>query len=357
MSRTARLGAFILGSLIIFGIGVFLIGDRQYLWSRTYRLHAAFDTVAGLDDGAVVRSGGVRVGTVDKILMPRHSGEKVTVVMKLEKATQDVIKKDSVATVETEGLLGAKYVSVAFGSAQSERVRDGDEIGTRASLDYTDLMKQAGEALSNVDATVTALRSITGKIDRGEGTMGALVNDRNVARDLARTMAEARAGVAAFHDDMEALKDNRLLRGFFKRRGYRDASERTAHEIAALPRSPALKTFAYAGKEIFAKPDTARLRNEKSLDRVGEFLAETPFGVAVVTAYTGLEGERQKNLELTQSRAMVVREYLTRRFQLDDAKIKTKGMGEDAQTDSRGAGRVEILVYARGVEGATSRAK
>ena len=79
MSRAARLGAFILGSLIIFGIGVFLIGDRQYLWSRTYRLHAAFDTVAGLDDGAVVRSGGVRVGTVDKILMPRHSGEKVMV--------------------------------------------------------------------------------------------------------------------------------------------------------------------------------------------------------------------------------------------------------------------------------------
>ncbi len=55
MSRTARLGAFILGALIVFGSGVLLIGDRQYLFSRTYRLRAAFDTVAGLDDGAVVR--------------------------------------------------------------------------------------------------------------------------------------------------------------------------------------------------------------------------------------------------------------------------------------------------------------
>ena len=79
MSRTARLGAFILGALFLFGTGVFLIGERQYLFSRTYRLSAPFDTVAGLDDGAVVRSGGVRIGIVDTIHMPRRSGDKVTV--------------------------------------------------------------------------------------------------------------------------------------------------------------------------------------------------------------------------------------------------------------------------------------
>src|SRR5437870_13239863 len=110
MSRMARLGAFILGALIIFGVGVFFIGDRQFLFSRTYRLTTSFDTVAGLDPGAVVRSGGVRIGVVDKIQMPRHPGDKVTVVMKLETATREVIRKDSVGSVETEGLLGSKYM-------------------------------------------------------------------------------------------------------------------------------------------------------------------------------------------------------------------------------------------------------
>ena len=47
MSRTARLGAFIVGSLILFGTGVFLIGQRQYLFTPTYRLYAAFDTKTG----------------------------------------------------------------------------------------------------------------------------------------------------------------------------------------------------------------------------------------------------------------------------------------------------------------------
>jgi phospholipid/cholesterol/gamma-HCH transport system substrate-binding protein len=345
MSRTARLGAFILGALIIFAVGVFLIGDRQYLFSRAYRLNASFDTVVGLDDGAVVRSGGVRVGIVDKVHMPRRSGDKVTVVMKLEKATREVIKEDSVASIETEGLLGAKYVSVSFGSKESEPVRDGDTIGSRPTLDYADLAKKAGEALANMDAAVAGVRSIASKIDRGEGTIGALINDKKIGQDLARTMAEAKAGVAAFHEDMEALKQNWLLRGFFKRRGYRDSTELAAHEIAALPERPALKTFVYTAGDIFEKPDTAKLRNEKALNQAGEFLQDTSFGLAVVTAFTGLEGEKERNLVLARARAMVVRDYLAKKFRVDETRIKTKGMGEDARTESGRAGRVEILVY------------
>jgi len=349
MSRTARLGAFILGALIIFGVGVFLIGDRQKLFSRTYRLQAAFETVAGLDDGAVVRSGGVRVGTVDKIRMPRRPGEKVTVVMKLGRDTHEVIRKDSVATIETEGLLGGKYVAVSFGSQESEPVRDGDTIAGGPTLDYSDLAKKAADILASADEAVTAASSIIAKIDRGDGTLGALVNDKKVAQDLSRTMAEARAGVAAFHEDMEALKQNRLLRGFFKRRGYADSTELTAHQIDALPQTPPLQVFVYAAKEIFDRSDTARLKNERSLDRVGEFLQATPFGLVVVTASTGLEGEKDKNLELTQARALVVREYLTKRFRIDDSRIKTRGMGEDPRAESKKTDRVEILVYPAGV--------
>ena len=72
-------------------------------------------------------------------------------------------------------------------------------------------------------------------------------------------------------------------------------------------------------------------------------------GLAAAQApWTAPAGEKEKNLTLTQARAMVVREYLTNRFRVDDARIKTKGMGEDAQTDSRKASRVEILVYTKG---------
>src|ERR1051326_3491060 len=109
MSRFAWLGAFIFGALIIFAAAIFLIGERQFIFSRTYHLQAPFDNVAGLDEGAAVRVGGVRVGTVEYIQLPRQAGGKVIVEMKLDHSTHEVIKKDSVAAIETEGLLGNKY--------------------------------------------------------------------------------------------------------------------------------------------------------------------------------------------------------------------------------------------------------
>src|SRR5262249_18723201 len=97
-----------------------------------------------------------------------------------------------------------------------------------------------------------------------------------------------------------------------------DSAELTAQEIPTLLEQAPFKAFVYAADEIFGKADTAQLKNEKSLRPMGEFLETTPFGLAVVTAYTGLEGEKDKNLTLTRARASVVREYLAKKFRLDD---------------------------------------
>ena len=121
MSRAARLGAFIIATLAILVVGIFIIGSKQYLFSSTYQLKAQFDNVVGLDDGADVRVGGVHRGTVHNIVLPHKPGEKVTVVMDLAKSTHEIIKQDSVATIETEGLLGNQYMAISFGSARHRR--------------------------------------------------------------------------------------------------------------------------------------------------------------------------------------------------------------------------------------------
>src|SRR5512135_1717354 len=108
MSRTARLGLFITAALILFGLGIFLIGKGQFLFRNTYPIKAGFETVSGLTDGAEVRMGGVRVGTVSKIQLPEHPGDKVQVVMELEHAAMRLVRKDSTASIQTEGLLGNK---------------------------------------------------------------------------------------------------------------------------------------------------------------------------------------------------------------------------------------------------------
>jgi len=116
MSRAFRLGVFIVGTLTILVMGIFLIGDRQLLFSPTYKLHSTFKTVAGLNEGAEVRVGGIHKGTVRQIQLPAQSAGGMTVVMDMERSTRHIIKKDSVASIQTEGLLGNKFVQISLGS-------------------------------------------------------------------------------------------------------------------------------------------------------------------------------------------------------------------------------------------------
>src|SRR6202044_2819530 len=142
MSKAARLGAFIVATLAILVAGVFIIGGKQYLFTSTYQLKAQFADVVGLDAGGDVRVGGVHVGTVHSILLPNKAGDKVTIVMDVSKSTHQIIKQDSVASIETEGLLGNQYMAISFGSPKAADVRDGDTISSQPPLEMADLLNK-----------------------------------------------------------------------------------------------------------------------------------------------------------------------------------------------------------------------
>jgi phospholipid/cholesterol/gamma-HCH transport system substrate-binding protein len=360
MSRAARLGAFIIATLAVLAAGIFIIGGKQYLFTPTYRLRAQFATVVGLDPGAEVRIGGVRSGSVRQIELPNKPDGKITVLLDLQRSTHEIIKQDSVAAIETEGLLGNEYVSITFGSAQALNVKDNDTIATLPPLAIADLMKKADGiletsqvALNNVTVTTANLSSITGKINQGQGTIGALVNDKKIYSQIDQTTVglrdtvnHAQAGVAAFQENMEAMKSNFLLRGYFKNRGYENSADLSKNEIPQLPATAPLKTFTFDSKQLFDKVDTAKPKNQKSLRAAGQFLADTEFGVAVVVVSTATTGDTQKDLVLTQARAMVVRDYLVGNFSFDDAQLKTLGLGKGKIPNADSAwGTVEIVVY------------
>lgn len=360
MSRAARLGVFIIATLAVLVAGIFIIGGKQYLFTPTYRLKAQFATVVGLDPGAEVRVGGVRSGSVRAIELPNKPDGKITVLLDLQRSTHEIIKQDSVAAIETEGLLGNEYVSITFGSAQALNVKDSDTIATVPPLVIADLMKKASgildssqAALNNVTVTAANLSSITGKINQGQGTVGALVNDKKLYSQLDQTTAglrdtvyHAQAGVTAFQENMEAMKSSFLLRGYFKNRGYENSSDLAKNEISQLPTAAPLKTFTFDSKQLFDKVGTAKPKNQKSLRAAGQFLADTEFGVAVVVVSSATTGDTQKDLVLTQARAMVVRDYLVGNFSFDDAQLKTFGLGKGKSTNADSAwGSVEIIVY------------
>jgi phospholipid/cholesterol/gamma-HCH transport system substrate-binding protein len=365
MSRAARLGAFIVVTLAILVTGIFIIGGKQYLFSSTYQLKAQFDNVEGLDAGADVRVGGVHSGTVHAIVLPHRPGEKVTVIVDVGKSTHEIIKKDSVVTIETEGLLGNQFLAVSFGSAGSGDVQDGAILSSQPPLEMADLLQKTSDlldgsqqAIENATRATANLDKISAKINSGQGTIGALVNDKQLynsveqtASSMQATMIQAQAGVTDFQENMEALKHSFFVRGYFKNRGYEDSAELAKNEVERLPQGAAAKEFRYSGKQLFDKQDSAKLKNQKALNAGGEFLANNPFAFAVVAVSAGMEGDTQKDLVLTEARAMVIREYLVENFGFDDSQLKTLGMGKQAgASPSASWGTVQILIYPAGTD-------
>ena len=365
MSRVARLGAFIIVTLVVLAAGIFIIGSKEYLFSSTYQVKAEFDNVVGLAEGAVVQVGGVHSGTVRNIILPHHPGEKVTVFIDLGRSTHEILKKDSVASIETEGLLGNQFVAVSFGSQGAADLHNGDTIAGDPPLQMADMLKKASgmletgeEVLGNVNETAAHLSSIAAKIDSGEGSVGGLINDKSLYTNLKKTTAglqdtvsHADAGVSDFKDNMDALKNNFLLRGYYKKRGFKNASDLIANEVEHLPSGAPAKTFAFPAKDIFSGRDSAKLKHEKSLNPGGEYLAANQFGVAVVAVSSGMAGDAQDEMVLTKARAAVVRDYLVKHFGFKDDHLKTLGKGKQSdEASEKGEGNIQILVYPAGTE-------
>jgi phospholipid/cholesterol/gamma-HCH transport system substrate-binding protein len=344
MSRSFRLGLFMLTTLAILAVGVFLVGREESKFGSNYRVRCEFENVAGLSEGADVRVGGIRKGTVRSIRLPKTPDGKVVVAMDLARETQAIVKRDSVASIQSEGLLGDKYVEVSFGSMEAEKLKGGETIDSQPPFDISDLYQKANQildtsqgALESIQGATDNINMITAKINTGKGTVGKLVNDSTLYK-------QAAAGVASLHDDADALKHNFLLRGFFKERGYSNPAEITEHEVSQLPKEQTVKSFAYNPKSLFDKPDSAKLKNEKSLNAAGQFLQDEKFGLAVIVATTGRKGDTDKELVLSEARSFVVRQYLVENFQLEDTRVKTLGLGKTPESSPDGS--IEIRIYA-----------
>jgi len=344
MSRSFRLGLFILATLAILAVCVFVVGRQESKFGSNYTLRSDFANVSGLNEGADVRVGGIRKGTVRSIRLPKTPDGKVVVTMDLAKETQDILRQDSVASIQSEGLLGDKYVDVSFGSMDAARLKGGETIDSQPPLDISDLFQKAngildtGEgALQNIQSATDSMDQIMAKLNTGQGTAGKLINDTTLYK-------QAAAGVTAIHEDAAALQHNFLLRGFFKNQGYSNPAEITQHETQQLPKEQPIKSFNFTPKELFDKPDGAKLKNGKSLDAAGQFLQSQKFGSVVIVSTSGGKGDSDQDLVLSESRAFVVRKYLVDNFQFDDTRVKTLGLGKTS--DSSPDGSIQIQIYA-----------
>ena len=126
--RAVLVGAFVLGGLVLFSIGLFLIGNRRMLFADNFDVRSQFAEVAGLQPGAKVRVAGMDAGEVREIHVPTGPRAKFQVVMRVRSDLHQVIRTDSVASIQNDGLVGNKFVQIEAGTDAAPVVAENGTI-------------------------------------------------------------------------------------------------------------------------------------------------------------------------------------------------------------------------------------
>ena len=157
-TRSVGVGVFVVGGLLLFALGLFMIGDRRFLFADLFEVHAEFAQVAGLQDGAAVRVNGMVAGEVTAIDIPPSPAGRFRVRMRLREALRPLVRQDAVASIRTDGIVGGRFVQIDAGSEQAAPVADGGTIKAREPFDFADLLDRGTETIENVNATIAELR-------------------------------------------------------------------------------------------------------------------------------------------------------------------------------------------------------
>lgn len=207
MSPEKRVGLFFALGLAILLVILEMVG-REGLFRRGYHLRARFDRVTGLRVGDAVKLAGVDVGNVSSFTTLER---KVEVLLRVHQGT--VVRADSTASIKQTSLLGGTHVDISFGTPTARGLQDGEEIRTSEVGDLGSIVGSVSEAAGEIktlardfnenqervfgqlsqilaenreglSGTIASLRTVATRLEKGEGTLGKLLVDDALFRDL-----------------------------------------------------------------------------------------------------------------------------------------------------------------------------
>lgn len=202
-TRSIKVGAFVLAGLALLLGGLYLLGTKRDLFSRTLTASARFTEVSGLRTGDNVRYAGIDVGTVKEVSILTDTVVVVTMLILTDEARH--IRTDAMARISSDGLMGSKLVSLEPGNGPGAPITEGTELRSLHGLDPDAMLRTLSRSNDNLVDITTDLRTLTHGLNADRG-LPALLHDTVLVKNLRAAVADA-AGTAANARDLTARVD------------------------------------------------------------------------------------------------------------------------------------------------------
>ncbi|GGZ38835.1 hypothetical protein GCM10007049_35030 [Echinicola pacifica] len=185
--KSVIVGIFVLVGIIIAVLGILTLGAQQKVFVKSFKLSAVFDDVQGLQAGNNVWFSGVKIGTVSAIRF--YGQSQVEIELNVDVEAREYIRKDSKATISSDGLIGNRIIVIYGGTTQAPAIENGDRLLAVMPLDTDNMMETLQENNQNLVSITNDLKVLTGKIAKGEGIVGAVLTDTLLAQNFKNTVA------------------------------------------------------------------------------------------------------------------------------------------------------------------------
>jgi phospholipid/cholesterol/gamma-HCH transport system substrate-binding protein len=243
-SQKAKIGIFTIAGFAILVAGIFIIGSKKNMFSDTFSIYGTFKNVGGLQIGNNIRFAGINVGTVDAIEIMNDT--TIRVDMRIKSKVRPFLKEDAIASIGSDGLMGDKLVTISPGGNGEKLLTRGGHILTANPVDFDKIITKITHVADNAEIITASLASIANQISSGKGSIGKLIYTDDLQKGLVNTvnsakttMESAKKGTEGFAENMDALKHNFLLKGYYKKKAkekQRMADSASGKQVAPEPK-------------------------------------------------------------------------------------------------------------------------
>lgn len=252
-----KLGMFVIIGLVLFVTTIYFIGKQKNLFGSTFELSSKFNSVNGLEVGNNVRFSGINIGTVEEIEFLTDTSVVIRLVIKED--VRKYIKKDAIASISSDGLMGDKVLIISSGKNSNAVVEDNDNIASKQAIEMDDLMLSVKKSVDNAGVITAQLAQFSSSMNNGNGALSRLVSDEEFGNSIKKmvtnlenssnefskftvkmnngkgalsklvsdekmglmvdsTLTNVKTGTKGLNEVIEAAKHNFLLRGYFNKK-------------------------------------------------------------------------------------------------------------------------------------------